>query len=326
MPTATPFNALGAGNGFQKCVRKIDVSNFDHWTTISGVNDSSPEASDEKIQESLVLAVKYFWNLESISFSGEGIDWSDRSSAVAFNEEVTIKEYLMDYQEVSYEDLGASQPRSRVCTDIVWEDEDLGYFEKAIQGLTGYFDLNPLTASISPTVVRMYNGSTLDEDNFVGYGFAERYAGSTLGYIIPPLTNEASAGGDYYAGERNVRQSNYVGYEFCGAANDDSYAEPYFISFEKAEVDGMHFIGIPSAYYNDNESSYTTTYYVDGEEFTRTFDSTVTETHNLTATSARIESTRTVVVTDNGPSGDPYNVSVTGSAEVSIDGFNFYTY
>lgn len=63
MPIATPFKALGAGNGFPFCIPQVDVDDFDHWTTLSGVNKNNPTASDSLIADSFQLAMKLYWNL-----------------------------------------------------------------------------------------------------------------------------------------------------------------------------------------------------------------------------------------------------------------------
>ena len=69
MPTATPFNA-GRGNGFPFCSTNVDIStasSSEMWTTLSGVNSGNYNSFDEeelaaKISQSLVLAMKLYWN------------------------------------------------------------------------------------------------------------------------------------------------------------------------------------------------------------------------------------------------------------------------
>ena len=38
MPKADTFTALGRGNGFGFCPKKVDVSEFDNWITLGGVS------------------------------------------------------------------------------------------------------------------------------------------------------------------------------------------------------------------------------------------------------------------------------------------------
>ena len=75
MPTATPFTALGRGNGFPFCLTKVDVSTFPSnykWTTLSGVNADnyttfSDSALAEKVNSSLVMAMNIYYNLYKTS-------------------------------------------------------------------------------------------------------------------------------------------------------------------------------------------------------------------------------------------------------------------
>lgn len=71
MPTADTFTALGRGNGFPFCLETTDVTDYDYWTTLSGVNKDnvegfSPSEIDAKIQESLRLAMKLYWNTNQL--------------------------------------------------------------------------------------------------------------------------------------------------------------------------------------------------------------------------------------------------------------------
>ena len=66
MPTATKFMALGAGNGFRQCPGRINVDNYDRWTTLSGwskENEPSGEAAKaESIAQSRANAMSLYWN------------------------------------------------------------------------------------------------------------------------------------------------------------------------------------------------------------------------------------------------------------------------
>ena len=143
MPTATPFAALGAGNGFPSCLGKRDVSGYDYWTTYSGVNKDNPVASDALKSESLVLGMKLFWNLFTL-------DCSVEASIIgpSTNTSTTISGLSL-----------VETPIERVClsqTSIIDSDVDA-------PTASGIIIVNRLP-------VRMYNGSTNDEDNFVGIG------------------------------------------------------------------------------------------------------------------------------------------------------------
>ena len=156
MPTATPFTALGAGNGFPFCLTKVDVSGYDHWTTFSGVNKDSPTTSDALIAESLAIGMNLYWNTfscvapTSSSFTGST---GNTSSSVS-------------YLDVSSSARG--DPHKRVCGRVVANEKDnngSSYAEVYINFAGGNF------------VAKMYDGVTTDEGNLVGYGF---YSGSLI--------------------------------------------------------------------------------------------------------------------------------------------------
>lgn len=116
MPTATPFKALGAGNGFPTCIPEVDVDDFDHWTTLSGVNKNSPESSDSLIEDSFQLAMKLYWNLFKIN--GEAAAY--RSSSSEGTETV--------FTDLSVSDASTSdQPGDRICGGPAYgENSDFG--------------------------------------------------------------------------------------------------------------------------------------------------------------------------------------------------------
>ena len=58
MPDATKFMTDGVGNGFPFCCEEFDVTDYDLWTTLSGVNASNyasftPAELEEKINGGL---------------------------------------------------------------------------------------------------------------------------------------------------------------------------------------------------------------------------------------------------------------------------------
>ena len=136
-PISQHFMTRGAGNGFTSCLQKVYVSNFDFWTTLSGVSKVSPTTSDALIQESYILAMNLFWNMEKTSFTATTVEASQ--THLAFTE----------------------NPIERVCNSDM--------FNRVI--MTN--DATSQTAiyiEMLLRIVRMYNGVTTDEVNFVGYG------------------------------------------------------------------------------------------------------------------------------------------------------------
>jgi len=159
MPTATPFNAIGAGNGFPSCLSKVNVSGFDHWTTLSGVNKTSPTTSAHLIAESLELAMMLYWNLTSIDCSADAYNLTD---SVSVSGDIFLKDPPGYNLKAAYDLLDPLTPSSRVCKPFpdstLYEDNSGGSFFRAVRAMVGI------------TVVALYDGPTSDPDNFVGYG------------------------------------------------------------------------------------------------------------------------------------------------------------
>ena len=163
MPTATSFTALGAGNGFPFCPSKVNVADrgdgspYEYWTTLSGWSKVSTPANDAakatSIDESLTLAMKIFWNYNGLSALDEYTVEGGSSSSYTS----TIDMDGGEYGTVSFRGNGFSSsenkaPNERVCyNSFRAEDVDEVLF----------FDIK---------IIRMYDGITTDESNFVGYG------------------------------------------------------------------------------------------------------------------------------------------------------------
>ena len=104
MPPATEFTALGAGNGFPSCTDRVNVDTYDHWTTLSGVNKDnvagfSASQLEAKIKESLVKAMKLYWNGFSLAFSAEAA--GSTQAASLSNVDVSLSDF--------------AEPRDRIC-------------------------------------------------------------------------------------------------------------------------------------------------------------------------------------------------------------------
>ena len=142
MPTATPFTALGKGNGFPFCLDKLDVSEYDYWTTLGGYKktDESDEVTQAQINLSLKNAMKVFWNFYGYTINAESENpYGDDSKTLT----------------LSMEDLS---PKERVCASEPWFRSAETEEDYALYTL------------VYPEPIRMYNGETEDEGNFVGYG------------------------------------------------------------------------------------------------------------------------------------------------------------
>lgn len=165
MPTATPFTALGRGNGFTFCPNKVDVSGYDYWVTLGGYKKTdTSDPTQAQVNLSLKNAMQLFWNLDG--WTGR-LYFNDSSSSYEItslsmkNGDWTVgnDEYYANKLDGTQVDEPDFDPKDRVCY-------------KSFQA-TKYASYPYSGISLRGTFVRMYNGATSDEDNFVGYGFSE---------------------------------------------------------------------------------------------------------------------------------------------------------
>ena len=185
MRTAESFNALGYGNGFMSCLTKVNVSTKDFWTTLSGVNKDSPATSDALIEESRRLAMLFYWNsyqlnITTYSYYDDGIsveiyDPFPPPTPVAIN---TV-EYKWD-RSAGENVAGEFTPKSRVC--------DIDDYIVLYDFYEGPIDRRERVWFSPYNVIRMYNGATTNEDNFVGFGLGDRaivaYFNHTYGTFV----------------------------------------------------------------------------------------------------------------------------------------------
>lgn len=214
MPEAQKFMSRGRGNGFPFCPEKVDVSGFDFWTTLSGVNKDSPTTSDALISESRENAMKLFWN-----YNGHTVDFP-----TSFNEATLI----IDIEQGDF-DSGSStapfEPKSRVCRTNGWsfgKDEDPEFGDQFI------------LTEIDP--IRMYNGSTDNEDNFVGYGM-DRGAGFGHEVFFADDGDEF-----YFSSYLNEDGSDSEAYEYSDAIDGMWFvaaAEGGFVDSTTPTIDGL---------------------------------------------------------------------------------------
>ena len=168
MPTATPFNALGAGNGLTYCPSRRDVSSDGKWTTLGGWSKINTPVDDaakaQSIANSLTQAMKLFWNLNG--FTGTVREEYLSPSFPTVEETFTLYMESDDYEYTNWNKTAGGtdsdvnkKPKERVC-----------YYSFAAGKLDpfgGFFD----TIGLEVQIQRLYDGVVTDEDNFVGYGF-----------------------------------------------------------------------------------------------------------------------------------------------------------
>tara|TARA_R110000787_G_scaffold72699_2_gene162112 strand:+ start:266 stop:1159 length:894 start_codon:yes stop_codon:yes gene_type:complete len=170
MPTATSFTALGRGNGFPFCPAKVNVSTYTNWITLGGV--SSGSASEAQINESLKNAMKLWWNLYSLTGSFSCALTNSQEGGISISE--TDHELILKRTGES----DALTPIQRACrgteipafaSNLFSSFKDEEETDDGSGGRSQKVEGN-LTIGSASFIVRMYNGSTDDEDNFVGYG------------------------------------------------------------------------------------------------------------------------------------------------------------
>jgi len=157
MPTATQFNALGAGNGFPHCVDKVDVSSYGDWVTLGGTRKGGSPTQGE-MDLSLENAMKLFWN-----YNGHSVKFTPPVTLIDID--VSSEDYNLKLPTGN----DWNSPSSRVCLDDGWlvRNNNTSARESRV-------DLGGLS--------RMYDGSIDIEGNFVGYGISFAFSSVFSGY------------------------------------------------------------------------------------------------------------------------------------------------
>lgn len=204
MPTATPFNA-GVGNGFTECLSRVDVSSFDFWTTLGGNRQGGGVTESG---QGLAQAMAIFWNLNGVSGN-----YTQVSVPVNVDFALLIDGEAGTFDSFSWTKIGGGSvlgfftPMDRVCytsfSSIVREEDTDDDIDVLFQ--------------VRGEPIRMYNGSTSNEGNFVGYG-CQRFV------------NIEQAGGNVFFDSR-FRLLTHV-------TPDSDFAD----DAKYVEINGMHFV------------------------------------------------------------------------------------
>ena len=133
MPTATPFKALGKGNGFPTCLNKVNVSSYDNVQAMT-------------LQE----AMKIYWNLASITYFA-----SSSGSVLSVN--------------ISGTSTATKSPIERVCNTVSFPSDSDSDSSEGDSGFDAIHADVIFNADVTG-VRRLYNGSVTNEGNFIGYG------------------------------------------------------------------------------------------------------------------------------------------------------------
>jgi len=185
MPTATPFKAIGKGNGFPFCLETVDVLDrgdgnpYDHWVTLGGfkkTDTGSPTQS--QIDTSLQNAMKLFWNAHQITGTAS-LDSSYNAPTVTNSRNPNTTQL---------------QPSKRVCLSSEFRDDNTG-------SSTTLDGENFMQLLIIPVLLKSGN-------NFLGYGvrggiyansftFAGEFASVTIGSIAAIYGPSSQVDDDY---------------------------------------------------------------------------------------------------------------------------------
>ena len=154
-PIATPFNALGAGNGFTNCLSKIDVSNYDYWTTLGG-NQKGGSVTEQG--KGLSEAMNLYWNYSKVIGNAE----STLNGTTVSVTEATAGIYNFTPNSSTSNPV---PPKDRVCS-VSLSGREVVELSGGPSGNTNYI----ASFTNRGTFVRMYDGATNNDNNFVGYG------------------------------------------------------------------------------------------------------------------------------------------------------------
>ena len=161
MPTTDRFAHLGF---FPYCPEKVDVSGYDYWTTLGGFKKGdSGTPSDTQIEDSLRNAMSLFWNLYQITGSSQG--QNNRPTPTITN--VTNMDQIG--KGVPLETVEVFTPIDRMCITGEIGNQFIEGYERDAQGSRGS---SLISVELRPE--RLYNGSTDNESNFIGYGIGRR--------------------------------------------------------------------------------------------------------------------------------------------------------
>lgn len=326
MPTGEKFAFLGAGNGFPRCIdaahpflQRVDVgrpnNTYTHWTTLSGVTKDnyttfSDEQLAEKVEESRLLAMRWFWNLHKaeMSVSMDYESGEDGHTNGSWSEHDPTAKYTIDDYNVTptAESLLDVPPKIRTCiprdqytgggiqyeyAGVQYTDEDAGRLEKMLSSAA----INLLT--VGDTVMGFSLGSA---------SFASKF---NCGLWAAAPNIEIGVGG-YASSFPRTNTSTYYGYTWeADYVNIDGYD---FV----ATISGMQYDQEGTRYELDEDGEIVED--ENGDPIEITYPITATSTVSFSPLSVTCEQ---IYELEDAPDYEKYTTSI------SIDGnFEYYTY
>ena len=168
-------------NGFPFVPSKVDVSGFDYWTTLGGTQKGNA-ATAEEIALSHDNAVKFYWNTYGLNYTRESDVGGDASGSINVVDDNSNQTALGPGEElpsVTPKDRDTvNEFRSQTANLTEGTGVAFGYPS------TDFYVGLRSTASTTP-IVKMYNGVTTGEANFVGFGVRSNYTSFLSGGAFP---------------------------------------------------------------------------------------------------------------------------------------------
>tara|TARA_R110000796_G_scaffold14542_1_gene47550 strand:+ start:193 stop:1005 length:813 start_codon:yes stop_codon:yes gene_type:complete len=172
MPTADSFAALGKGNGFPFCLPVINVNDspdgtpYEYWITLGGTKKGGDSPTQAEIDLSLANAMKLWWNYNGHTARlGQGD--APNTNYTDLTIDVDEEEYRLPSQGSLTKPFPfPAKPQSRACAGNGWTNSDgTRLLFWTVGNQISFFGLRT-----TMFIVKMYDGSTDDESNFLGYG------------------------------------------------------------------------------------------------------------------------------------------------------------
>lgn len=216
---ATPFAAFVRGSGLPFCVNsKLDVSGYFNWCVLGEYDTSGSIAQKSNYaslstaqkefakNKSIANAMRLFFNTNSIAYNisaaGNAVDVSG-STVYNLSETLSATSSITSDLQViersgsfpASEQVNTSSalaPRDRSCSSgsSAFSKREKHFGGQAVVSVSA--TINTGTQS---SIVRMYNGSTSSESNFVGYGISQYWILSSSSTTDSPTIGVQS---DFY--------------------------------------------------------------------------------------------------------------------------------
>ena len=219
---ATPFAAFVRGSGLPFCVNsKLDVSGYFNWCVLGEYDTSGSIAQKSNYaslstaqkefakNKSIANAMRLFFNTNSIAYNisatGSAVDVNgstvyDLSEALNATSSITSDLQVVERSGAfpASEQVNTSSalaPRDRSCSSgsSAFSKREKHFGGQAVVSVSAR--INTGTQSSDGQIVRMYNGSTSSESNFVGYGISQYWILSSRSTTDSPAIGVQS---DFY--------------------------------------------------------------------------------------------------------------------------------